>query len=77
MPETSRTCEIAAEAAPRAEPAAARARARCADPSVGPPASAAPRADGGEQIGISGERLTRDEAFDLVRRAVAVARHGR
>ena len=30
----------------------------------------APRAETGEQIGVSGERLTRDEAFDLVRRSV-------
>jgi len=30
----------------------------------------APRADSTEQIGVSGERLTRDEAFDLVRRSV-------
>ena len=30
----------------------------------------APRAETTEQIGVSGERLTRDEAFDLVRRSV-------
>jgi len=30
----------------------------------------APRAESTEQIGVSGERLTRDEAFDLVRRSV-------
>src|SRR3954466_4959115 len=30
----------------------------------------APRAETGEQIGMSGERLTRDEAFDLVKRSV-------
>ncbi|HTK48860.1 MAG TPA: NYN domain-containing protein [Gemmatimonadaceae bacterium] len=30
----------------------------------------APRAESAEQIGVGGERLTRDEAFDLVRRAV-------
>jgi uncharacterized LabA/DUF88 family protein len=30
----------------------------------------APRAETGEQIGLAGERLTRDEAFDLVRRSV-------
>ena len=30
----------------------------------------APRIETGEQIGVSGERLTRDEAFDLVRRSV-------
>ncbi|HET9799241.1 MAG TPA: hypothetical protein VFP90_14685, partial [Gemmatimonadaceae bacterium] len=30
----------------------------------------APRTESAEQIGVGGERLTRDEAFDLVRRAV-------
>jgi len=37
---------------------------------VAPVAPAAPVA-GGEDIGVSGQRLTRGEAFDLVRRAVA------
>ncbi|MFL5606077.1 MAG: NYN domain-containing protein [Gemmatimonadaceae bacterium] len=35
-----------------------------------------PRTDTSEQIGASGERLTRDEAYDLVRRAVAALTTG-
>jgi uncharacterized LabA/DUF88 family protein len=38
--------------------------------------AATERADIGEQIGAGGERLTRDEAFDLVRRAVAALTQG-
>ncbi|MFL5583075.1 MAG: NYN domain-containing protein, partial [Gemmatimonadaceae bacterium] len=74
MPETTAAVEITADVAPRAEPA----------PPVVPERGGrherqerperperAPRAESGEQIGITGERLTRDEAFDLVRRSVA------
>ncbi|MDQ6635394.1 MAG: NYN domain-containing protein [Gemmatimonadota bacterium] len=35
-----------------------------------------PRTDASEQIGASGERLTRDEAYDLVRRSVAALTSG-
>jgi len=34
------------------------------------------RPESGEQIGVSGERLTRDEAFDLIRRSVAALTKG-
>ncbi|MDB4900000.1 MAG: hypothetical protein JWN53_1808, partial [Gemmatimonadetes bacterium] len=37
---------------------------------------AAPRNEPVEQIGMSGERLTRDEAFDLIRRSVAALTRG-
>ncbi|MDB4881938.1 MAG: hypothetical protein JWL95_704, partial [Gemmatimonadetes bacterium] len=50
------------ERAPRAEPVARPERTE--------------RTEGAEQIGVSGERLTRDEAFDLVRRAVAALTSG-
>ncbi|HEY2027397.1 MAG TPA: NYN domain-containing protein [Gemmatimonadaceae bacterium] len=45
-------------------------------PTTEPARATAERADVGEQIGAAGERLTRDEAFDLVRRAVAALTHG-
>ena len=72
MPETHaargdrRRCRAARRAGRRArrEPRRAAPRASATAP------ERAPRADGGEQIGVTGERLTRDEAFDLVRRAV-------
>ena len=48
--------------------AIAACRARGYPVSVGAPA--------GDQIGASGERLTRDEAYDLVRRAVAALTKG-
>ncbi|MFL5619800.1 MAG: NYN domain-containing protein [Gemmatimonadaceae bacterium] len=67
MPETSAAVEITADVAPRPEPAprAPERAGRAERP------ERAPRAEIGEQIGITGERLTRDEAFDLVRRSVA------
>ena len=68
MPEPARAVEIIAAVAPPAEPAPrAPERGRVERP------ERAPRVEvgGGEQIGITGERLTRDEAFDLVRRSVA------
>ena len=70
MPETKPHVEIAADgrAARRAGPA--RARARCPTRSVRTARSAHRAPTAGEQIGITGERLTRDEAFDLVRRSV-------
>jgi uncharacterized LabA/DUF88 family protein len=70
MPEVGAAVEITADVAPRAEPAP-RAPERTARPERQEPQERAPRADSGEQIGITGERLTRDEAFDLVRRSVA------
>ncbi|MEO6528320.1 MAG: NYN domain-containing protein [Gemmatimonadaceae bacterium] len=48
--------------APRAEPVTRPERAE--------------RTESAEQIGVSGERLTRDEAFDLVRRSVAALTKG-
>jgi hypothetical protein len=73
MPEPGAAVEITADVAPRAEPAAPQAPERAARPERQPQErqERAPRADGGEQIGVTGERLTRDEAFDLVRRSVA------
>ena len=50
------------EAAPVSAPAASR---------PAPAAEAKPAASAGSEIGSSGIRLTRDEAFDLVKRAVA------
>jgi uncharacterized LabA/DUF88 family protein len=68
-PEGRPPVEITADVAPRSEPKArAPERAPRAERPERP--DRAPRAEGGEQIGISGERLTRDEAFDLVRRSV-------
>ena len=62
MPETTPQAELV-DAVPHVEPAP-RVPERAERP------DRAPRADGGEQIGVTGERLTRDEAFDLVRRSV-------
>jgi uncharacterized LabA/DUF88 family protein len=69
MPETTPRVEVAAEVAPRAEPAP-RAPERGTRPERPERPERPPRAESGEQIGITGERLTRDEAFDLVRRSV-------
>jgi uncharacterized LabA/DUF88 family protein len=55
-----------------AEPAAPRSRGRGDRPERAPrPEQPQPRAESSEPVGVSGERLTRDEAFDLVRRTVA------
>jgi len=64
-----------------ATPAAApqRGRERGARPERVPRADVVERperAEASEQIGASGERLTRDEAFDLVRRSVAALTSG-
>jgi uncharacterized LabA/DUF88 family protein len=68
-----------AEAAPAAAPAP-RGRDRGPRPERAPrpeAADRAPRAESSaEQIGASGERLTRDEAYDLVRRSVAALTSG-
>jgi hypothetical protein len=68
-----------AEAAPAAAPTP-RGRDRGPRPERAPrpePADRAPRAESSaEQIGASGERLTRDEAYDLVRRSVAALTSG-
>jgi uncharacterized LabA/DUF88 family protein len=67
MPQAPAPVEITADIAPRSEPAP-RAPERGGRPER---QERAPRVESGEQIGITGERLTRDEAFDLVRRTVA------
>jgi uncharacterized LabA/DUF88 family protein len=67
MPQTSAPIEVTADVAPPSEPAP-RAPERERRPERN---ERTPRAESGEQIGITGERLTRDEAFDLVGRAVA------
>ena len=50
-----------------------KAEAKPAAAAVAAPPAAAPAAAKTDDIGVSGIRLTRDEAFDLVRRAVASA----
>jgi uncharacterized LabA/DUF88 family protein len=70
MPETQAPVEITADVAPRAEPAPrAPERGRPERQERPERQDRAPRAESAEQIGMSGERLTRDEAFDLVRRS--------
>jgi len=73
MPEPASAPEIIADVVPRAEPAprAPERGGRVERPERPERPERAPRVEGGEQIGITGERLTRDEAFDLVRRSVA------
>ena len=69
-PASQAPVEITADVAPRAEPAP-RAPERAPERAPRPERQdRAPRTESAEQIGISGERLTRDEAFDLVRRSV-------
>jgi hypothetical protein len=65
---------IAPSATPSASPRGRGGRPDRGDrqPRVETPA----RAESGEQIGVGGERLTRDEAFDLVRRSVAALTKG-
>ena len=70
MPEAPAPIEVTADIAPRAEPARP-APERGGRPDRQDRQERAPRVESGEQIGITGERLTRDEAFDLVRRSVA------
>jgi uncharacterized protein (TIGR00288 family) len=65
---------IAAAAEPVAAPAAPAHRGRERQPR--PERTETPRTDTSEQIGASGERLTRDEAYDLVRRSVAALTTG-
>ena len=60
--------------APVAAPAAPHVRA--GRPDRGPRPERPARPDAAEPIGASGERLTRDEAFDLLRRTVAVLTTG-
>ena len=64
-PEPRTPVAITADVAPRQEPPARADRAPRPERQ-----DRAPRAEAGEQIGMAGERLTRDEAFDLVRRSV-------
>jgi hypothetical protein len=66
---------IAAAAEPAAAPAAPPHRGRERQPRP-ERAETTPRADASEPIGASGERLTRDEAYDLVRRSVAALTTG-
>ena len=69
----------AEEAAAPAAPAAPAHRGRGGRPDRAPRPEVVERpdrADAAEQIGASGERLTRDEAFDLVRRSVAALTTG-
>jgi uncharacterized protein (TIGR00288 family) len=65
----------AAEPIAAAAPAAPAHRGRDRHPRAERTESA-PRTDASEQIGASGERLTRDEAYDLVRRSVAALTTG-
>jgi uncharacterized LabA/DUF88 family protein len=77
-PRTENTTPVAAaeeataapsvDAAPRAEPAPVAARTQAPAPR--------PRPASGSEIGATGLRLTRDEAFDLVKRAVAAVAKG-
>jgi uncharacterized protein (TIGR00288 family) len=69
--EVSAPAPVAVTPAP--EQAAPRGRGRGERPERAPQPVAVPaaRAESAEPIGASGERLTRDEAFDLLRRAVA------
>ena len=63
-------------AMPSTAPAEPRGRARGDRPDRPPRSEPAPRAEPAEPIGMSGERLTRDEAFDLLRRTVASVTSG-
>ena len=65
-------------AAPVAEAPAADRVAAPAAPAAAPaaPVAAAPRAAKADDIGVAGLRLTRDEAFDLVKRAVGAVASG-
>ncbi len=65
--------EAATEAAPQSAPERTRERAprREAERPTQLELAAEPRSAAGEGIGTGGQRLTRGEAFDLVRRAVA------
>jgi len=63
--ETPAPLPVAREAAPAAPPPATPERGARPERQ-----ERAPRGETTEQIGVSGERLTRDEAFDLVRRSV-------
>ena len=58
----------------QAEPSADAVEPAAARPAAAPRAAAA--AEPTEQIGVTGERLTRDEAFDLLRRSVAALASG-
>jgi len=57
-------------AAPREQRVPAAPRERSADHAAAPRERSAPAAQGDSSIGVSGVRLTRDEAFSLVRDAV-------
>lgn len=59
-----------------AAPAPAAPAARTERPSAPPRQERPARSDTAEQIGATGERLTRDEAFDLLRRTVAALVRG-
>ena len=61
---------VPVEAAPREQRVPAAPRERSADHAAAPRERSAPAAQGDSSIGVSGVRLTRDEAFSLVRDAV-------
>jgi hypothetical protein len=62
---------VVTETVVAAEPSAPRGRGRGERPERTPRPEQPIRTEATEAIGISGERLTRDEAFDLLRRTVA------
>src|SRR5512141_140445 len=63
-------------AAPVAEAPSAPAERVAAPAAPAAPVAAAPRAAKADDIGVAGLRLTRDEAFDLVKRAVGAVASG-
>jgi uncharacterized LabA/DUF88 family protein len=71
--------DVAVASTPVAPTSAPRGRDRAPRPERAPRAEIGERkerSEAAEQIGASGERLTRDEAFDLVRRSVAALTSG-
>ena len=67
----ARIAPVSAAVAPASVPTQVRSR-----PERTPRPDRAPRPDAAEPIGAAGERLTRDEAFDLLRRTVAALTSG-
>ncbi|MDB4890719.1 MAG: domain, limkain-b1-type [Gemmatimonadetes bacterium] len=65
------TAPVVAEAAVATQPNVPRGRGRGDRPERTPRAEQPARTEPTEAIGITGERLTRDEAFDLLRRTIA------
>ncbi len=74
-PSAQSELSFAASAAPPAEARSSRAPASTAEPVASHPS--APAEQSADGIGAGGMRLTRDEAFELMRRAVEhIAKHG-